>query len=91
MRPTKLEKQHMDRVARIPCLVCSDWPVAVHHAKTGAGGRKNHMLVLPLCYTHHQGREGIHTLGRKAWQAMFGTEDEMLERVKKLLDYEPWM
>lgn len=91
----------MNAVAQLPCVViikewhsdrpCDGYPVHVHHAKTGAGGRKNHMLVLPLCYNHHQGKEGIHTMGRKPWQEKFGTEDELLDRVQKQLDYAAWM
>lgn len=88
---TKAEKAHMDRVAQLPCIVCGDEYVCVHHALTGAGGRRNHMAVLPLCHNHHQGREGIHTIGRKAWQAKYGHEIELLERVKKLLEYGDWM
>lgn len=73
----------MLHVAELACVVCGSWPVAVHHALTGGlgHGRKNHMLVLPLCFSCHQGERGIHTLGRKAWQAKYGMESELLEKV----------
>lgn len=75
----KAEREHMAKVAEMPCIVCGNFPVQVHHALTGGGGRKNHMKVLPLCYLHHQGAEGIHTIGRKPWQNLHGTETELLE------------
>lgn len=90
-RPTVAEKKHMNAVAQLPCILCGDWPVDVHHAGTGAGGRKNHMKVLPLCYLHHRGACGIHTIGRKVWREIFGHEDELLDRVQKQLDYGAWM
>lgn len=85
-RPTIAEKKHMDRVAQLPCVICSTSPVEVHHAGTGAGGRKNHMKVLPLCVNHHRGAQGIHTIGRKVWRELFGTEDKLLQQVDVMLD-----
>jgi hypothetical protein len=85
MSKTKEEREHMAAVGQLPCIICNAWPVSVHHALTGAGGRKNHMKVLPLCYGHHQGKEGIHTIGRKKWQEKYGTETELLKKVKEKL------
>jgi len=81
---TKSQMQRASRVADLGCLICGD-EAMIHHALTGAGGRRNHDLILPLCHRHHQGNEGIHTLGRKAWERRFGTERELLERVKQEL------
>ena len=82
--PTLEEKRHMGRVQQLGCIVCAG-PASVHHAGTGAGGRRDHMKVLPLCYYHHQGEQGIHTLGRKRWGAVYGTEDELLAKVDAAL------
>lgn len=79
-------KKHMARVAQLPCIICGSWPVNVHHAETGGGGRKDDMKVLPLCYNHHQGRDGIHTIGRKVWRDRFGTETELLVQVANAVD-----
>jgi hypothetical protein len=78
---TKTEREWMSKVAQMPCVVCGSWPVQVHHAGTGAGGRRDHMKVLPVCFDHHQGKNGIHTLGRKKWQGIYGTETELLEKL----------
>lgn len=81
----KAEKEHMARVAEMGCIVCSSRPVSVHHALTGGGGRKNHMKVLPLCYGHHQGKQGIHTIGRKVWRELYGSEIDLLHRVQQAI------
>ena len=42
------------------------------------------MRVLPLCPAHHRtGGYGVavHGTGRAAWQAQYGTWDELLDRV----------
>ena len=81
-------KAHMAKVARLSCIVCGARPVHVHHAKTGGGGRKNDMLVLPLCHRHHTGKDGIHTVSRPIWQLSYGTETELLEKVEEKLHAE---
>ncbi|OWK42174.1 hypothetical protein FRUB_04252 [Fimbriiglobus ruber] len=53
----------------------------IHHTGTGAGGRKDHAKVIGLCHTHHRGEQGIHTLSRKVWEPIFGTEEQHLQRV----------
>jgi hypothetical protein len=63
-------------------------PAAIHHTGTGAGGRKDNMKVIPICHYHHQGDQGIHTIGRKAWEKLYGTEEELLNKVNKLLGIE---
>lgn len=59
----------MARVAKIPCVICTrmglgETPALVHHMKfgTGASDRASDFLTLPVCYEHHVGASGIHTL-----------------------------
>ena len=82
---TKAEREHMARVKEMPCIICGNWPVDVHHAETKMGLRKDHMRVLPLCYLHHRGELGIGTLGRKAWEKRFGTQRELLDKLERML------
>lgn len=87
------DKLHMGRVAGLGCMICrllgyDDTPAMVHHCRTGVGmGRKaSDTETIPLCYHHHQGAEGLHTLGRRAWERLFGvTELELLEKTRALL------
>lgn len=81
----KAEKQHLSKVAELGCIICQ-MPAEIHHIRTGMGiGQRNsHFNVIPLCPHHH--RTGgypfaIHA-GQKGFEEMFGTELELLERVK---------
>lgn len=78
--PTKQQRERWEKIRAIGCLICKA-PAEIHHLFTGAGGARNHDKVAPLCHNHHRGGLGLHTLGRKKWQAMFMTEQEMFERV----------
>lgn len=59
----------------------------IHHCGTGAGGRKNHKKVIPLCYGHHRGHNGIdgNAISKRAWQARYGSEEKLLKRVERRL------
>jgi hypothetical protein len=88
---TSEEKKHMDAVAALGCIVCSDngyprTPACIHHVGN-QGIRASHYETIPLCPTHHQwGGFGvaIHD-GRKTWEANFGTERGLLARVNKIV------
>ena len=90
---TLAEKKYMDRVAEIGCIVCKRMgyegtPAELHHPRTGVGmaRRSSHMSVLPLCPQHHRGNEGIHGMGRKAFEAHYGyTEKDLRDDVTALL------
>jgi hypothetical protein len=85
---TKAERNHMDRVAQLPCAVCGAQPVSVHHLRTGIGmGRRaTAFQTMPLCPEHHQGATGIHGMGRKAWERFIGkTEIQILEETIEAL------
>lgn len=79
----------MGRVAALGCIVCGG-PAMVHHIRSGMGmgQRASHYQTIPLCYNHHQGREGIHTIGTKVWQIIHGYERELLAKVLQLLGIE---
>lgn len=87
--PTAAQRRRWDRVANLGCLLCGG-PATIHHLFTGAGGRKNHDRVAPLCYWHHLGPEGIdgRKLSKKQWQEIHMTEDEMERLVKERLQEE---
>jgi hypothetical protein len=88
-QPTKAEKAHMDRVARLGCIVCG-CPAEVHHITTGVGmgQRASHYDTISLCARHHRtGGPGvaIHA-GKRTWEQRFGTELELLDRTRELLE-----
>jgi hypothetical protein len=83
------EKAWLSKVAALGCCVCKA-PANVHHIRTGMGmGQRNDTYhTLPLCHFHHQGAQGIHTLGTKAWQAKYGSETDLLAKVIEALNVE---
>lgn len=84
--PTAAQRSAWSYIVELGCIVQGcDNPPAIHHCHTGAGGRKNHDKVIPLCHYHHQGERGIHTLGRRVWARHYGTEEQLMRRVDELL------
>ncbi len=83
---TEDDKQHLDNVASMGCIVCcnlglGETPAEIHHIGNGTMGKKagNHE-VIPLCHIHHRtGNNGVAVhAGRKSFEANFGTEQELL-------------
>ena len=89
--PTVMERAWMDKIAQYGCIACridghGYRPPAVHHILRG-GLRIGHMFTLPLCDPgHHQAGQSIGLISRHPWKARFeakyGTELELLERLK---------
>jgi hypothetical protein len=52
------------------------------------GGGRDHGKVIPICHEHHQGPEGIDgkKMGKRVWEAKYGTEEFYLEHVAWLLN-----
>ena len=61
-------KQYMERVASIPCVLCSHLGekqgsrTYVHHVREGKGAsqRASDYLAVALCWGCHQGPHGVH-------------------------------
>ena len=90
--PNREEKEWMDLITQIGCIVClMQWdvqtPAEVHHieGKTEPG---SHLKTIPLCYAHHRaGKDTPAWVSRHPYKAKFeeryGTEEELYERTKK--------
>ena len=59
---TKAEREYMSRIACLPCCVCGDHGVHLHHVREGQGmaQRAKNWLVVPLCPDCHTGPNGLH-------------------------------
>ena len=59
---TKAEREHMARVASLPCACCGQYGVQVHHIRDGHGmsQRASNFLTVPLCPECHTGQYGVH-------------------------------
>ena len=55
-------KQHMAKIAQLPCACCGEIGVHVHHIREGQGmsQRASDFLTIPLCPECHQGPNGVH-------------------------------
>jgi hypothetical protein len=87
---TKNEKNYMARVARLGCILCSTVlgyegsPAEIHHIRR-AGVRATSPII-PLCPEHHRGNNGIHGMGRKAFERKWQTTEEaLLQKVRESL------
>lgn len=85
-------KEHMGRVAQLPCAVCwrlgfTTHGVEVHHLRAGQGSlRGSDFDTLPLCPEHHRGKTGVHGLGTKGFPKHYGfTELDLLADTREKL------
>lgn len=91
---TREEARYMSRVAEMGCIICErngyeGTPAEVHHIRTGvgAGKRASHRDTIPLCPLHHRGNDGVHGMGRKAWERHFGiTELDLVMIVRTRIE-----
>lgn len=81
-------KDWIERALSLGCIVC-EMPPEVHHMRTGQGKgqRADDKHILPLCPTHH--RTGGHGVafhaGKKTWQELYGTEEELYQKMLERL------
>ena len=84
---TKAEKRHLDRVAALPCCLCGESPVQVHHVREGQGfaQRASNWLAVPLCQSCHTGPQGLH--GDKTMLRVMRMDemDMLADTIKQLL------
>ena len=82
-------KERFDRLSEMGCIVCGQ-PPQIHHLigvkYRGMGQKADDQYTIPLCLDHHTGAEGIHTLGKRPWEAKYGTQEELLEKTNDKLD-----
>lgn len=94
----KEERRFMAAIAEFGCIACfldgiAGTPAAVHHILSG-GIRVGHHCTLPLCDPgHHQpdsrtGKLSVH-YNRRAFVARYGTELELWEKIKQLINWQP--
>lgn len=86
--PTSAERTHLERVANMPCLVCGQRPVQVHHVTASVhGGRisRSHKRVVPLCFKHHKiegGPLSVEALSHRGFWLQWGLN--LLDRADTL-------
>lgn len=91
---TKAERLHHDRIASLGCIACRldgiHTPLVSLHHVDGRTKPGCEMKVLPLCFLHHQGGDGVEFVSVHPWKTRFikryGTQESLLEKCNKLLE-----
>jgi len=77
---TRLESEHVDRVAALPCVVCgSDEGSEVHEPEQGLW-----FASIPLCAACHRGSDGWHGT-RLRWSLRKMTELRAINETGRML------
>ena len=89
--PNAAERRHELRLETLPCFGCGRFGVSCHHIMLDFPAkrwRRDHRYQLPLCWSCHQGPQGIHGLGSESkWLASMGmTEAEAIAFALDLWD-----
>jgi len=89
---TAAQKLYMARVAAEGCAVCRrmghpDVPCLIHHVREGRLGKRNHDNVLGLCWEHHVGKTGVHSLSREDFEQRYGISEQDLAEQTRLSLY----
>ena len=78
----KERSERFNALFEMGCAICGQ-PPQIHHLigsrYRGMGQKAHDMYTIPLCLNCHTGKDGIHTLGMRAWEKKFGTQEELLE------------
>jgi hypothetical protein len=91
---TREAMAHKGELAQLGCMVCrrlfpwaSPGPVELHHRRKDGWGRGDHTTLIPLCFNHHRGDGGVHTLGTKGFPKHYGfDQDDLLADALALLE-----
>lgn len=73
--PTYKVPEYRQFIQAHPCCVCGNPETDWHHVQEEyhgkMGGKESDFQTVPLCFNHHLGDEGIHTIGRKEFYKRF--------------------
>ena len=87
--------KRFDILSELGCCICGQ-PPQIHHLigikYRGMGQKASDENTIPLCLHHHTGAQGIHQLGKRAWELKYGAQDELLaDTNRKIEEYsERW-
>jgi hypothetical protein len=91
MKP-KEKKKRFEALAEYGCCICYR-PTEIHHLigykYSSLGKKADAQNTIPLCVEHHRGGQGIHALGMRDWESIYGTQEYHLNLInKKVSSYE---
>ena len=78
----KDRKARFNNLSEVGCCICRR-PTEIHHLigvkYSGMGQKAPDEKTIPLCVEHHRGKHGIHQIGMKEWEQLYGTQEYWLE------------
>lgn len=84
-----MENHRFSQLYGLGCAICKSPNPHIHHLMgykyKGMGQKADDKFTIPLCYKHHVGEEGIHTLGIQTWEDRYGSQEHHLEITNKYL------
>jgi len=86
---TKKERKiRFETLAEYGCIICMR-PAEIHHLigykYSSLSKKADDINTIPLCVDHHRGAQGIHHLGMRAWENVYGTQEYLLVKTNKNL------
>lgn len=80
----KAALQYMGLVKQLPCCVCgAAAPSSAHHCISDNTIRDD-LKTIPLCYSCHQGPDGIHA-AKRTWESANGKDYDYIEQTRRLV------
>ena len=84
----KQRKIRFEMLAEYGCVICMR-PAEIHHLigykYSSLSKKAEDKHTIPLCVDHHRGGQGIHHLGMRAWESVYGTQEYLLNKLNKNL------
>ena len=79
-------REYYNQVASLSCAISGRHDVELHHCSGhGFPAKRLHRPVIPLATMYHRGANGIHS-GKKTWEKIYGTQEELLIKTEELLE-----
>jgi|TARA_R110000764_G_scaffold27814_3_gene65552 hypothetical protein len=88
---TKKERKiRFEALAEYGCVVCMR-PAEIHHLighpYSSMGKKANDINTIPLCVDHHRGSQGIHHMGMRVWEQVYGSQEYLLNKTNENLTF----
>ena len=86
----KAQRKHYEKLVGLGCALCrhlgyGETMPQIHHIRR-LGMKRNNSPVIPLCFSHHTGNDGVHGLGKKSFAERYGvTEEDLLAQTEALI------
>ena len=86
----KERKARFDSLSEYGCIICMR-PAEIHHLigykYSSLSKKADDKNTIALCVEHHRGGQGIHALGMRAWEEVYGTQEYLLDKTNKELTF----